>query len=100
MLLDRPVVTVATAGTAVPCSTTLNDYASTVFLTADSANTGNAFAGGSTVNAALGRGIPLPKGAPVNLVLISPTFPGYDLNKIMIDSTASGDKVHVAFAIP
>jgi hypothetical protein len=71
-----------------------------VILTADAANTGTLFVGGSTVLASTGQGIPLLKGTPLVLPPLNPTYPAYNLNQMYVDSTASGDKVHIGIVNP
>ena len=92
MLYDG-TATVVAAGTKVPLATvsTKADWV-TVF---GSTVVGSLFVGGSTVNAASGRGAPLLSAGSANVLwpIANGAHGAYDLSKIYIDSTASSDSV-------
>lgn len=87
------VATVVTAGTKVPLASvsTKADWV-TVF---GKVVTGNLFVGGSTIDAANGRGAPLIAAGSANVLwpMATGAHGAYDLNKIYIDSTANSDAV-------
>jgi len=91
-----PEVTIVTAGTRVPISTS-DLLATDIIVTADPSNSGTIVVGDVTVTS--NNGQPLSPGE--SYIISTPTLRGtveaFVLSDVYVDSDASGDKVRVAY---
>ena len=95
-LVPLGVVTVTTAATAVPLTSTARP-ASTIFIQADKLNAGDIYVGDSTVDST--NGIVLEPGAtlPLSGDQIRGITEGLILSDIFIDADTDGNSVRVYF---
>lgn len=90
-----PAVTIA-AGTPKALATATQP-AAVVQVQANNGNTGTVFVGDSTVSASQNRGIPIASGQYFFLPAISSWAPNYDLAKLYVDGTHTGDVVNISY---
>lgn len=101
--ITLPVVTVTTAGTAVPLSAT-QIFASTIVIEADTLNTGNIYWGGVDVSATKGNTLVAEQSNTLTADLLRYDLSHgnnqkLDLSQIYVDADTNGNKVRVSYML-